>query len=77
MQTSTGMHTGPLDSRCLKRREWKKRDGLLNTLEREVTEDIKVTSQTGHPFRKETVLAPSLSSPSSMQSCLFHSHQDF
>lgn len=58
-----------------KRTKWKKSNGLLNALEHKVTGDIKVTSQTGHPHRKETVLAPSFSSPSSVQSCLFHSYQ--
>jgi len=57
--------------------EWKKRDELLNTLKHEVTGDTKLTGQTGHPYRKETVfLELSLSSPSSMQN-LFHSYQDF
>lgn len=28
----------------VKRTEWNKRDGLLNALQHEVTEDIKVTS---------------------------------
>lgn len=50
------------------RAEWKKRDGLLNMWEYEVTGWAHTCNRSGnHPYREETVLALSLSSPFSAQ----------
>lgn len=49
------------------RAEWKKRDGLLNTWEYEVTGHIHVTGRAITLTERKTVLALSLSSPFSAQ----------